>query len=237
METCLPIQHAAPSEPTAGTPFAWPLPFQKSKRVERQRVNSVPNETADQVAMTAPETSVEALNAMLLAVAVGQDRAAFRGLFDHFAPRLKAFVRRQGTDPQMAEEVVQETMVKVWHKAGQFDPAKASAATWVFTIARNMRIDHLRKANRPEPDYNDPAFVPDAEPGAVDRISRDQEAGRLHAALTVLPEEQQAVLRLAFFEDKAHAEIAEELGIPLGTVKSRIRLAFKRVRSEIGEIR
>ena len=172
---------------------------------------------------------------LLLAVARDRQREAFKALFEHFAPRLKAFIQRQGTDPEMAEEVVQETMVSVWRKAEQFDPAKASVSTWIFTIARNARIDLLRKANRPEPDMNDPALAPDPGPEVQEVISREQGAARLKVAVAGLPAEQQEVLRLAFFQEKAHSKVAEELGIPLGTVKSRIRLAFKRIRSELGE--
>jgi RNA polymerase sigma-70 factor (ECF subfamily) len=177
------------------------------------------------------------MNRLLAAVADGQDRDAFHALFGHFAPRLKAFMQRHGADPGMAEEVVQETMVNVWRKAGQFDAAKASAATWIFTIARNVRIDLLRKAGRPEPDLNDPALVADPAPAAHDVVSRDQEARRLQAVVATLPAEQREVLHLAFFEEKAHGVVARELGIPLGTVKSRIRLAFKRLRTELGENR
>ena len=180
------------------------------------------------------DSAVDGMNDLLAAVADHQDRAAFRTLFDYFAPRVKAFMYRQGTDPGMAEEIVQETMVNVWRKARQFDPGRASVATWIFTIARNLRIDLLRKANRPVPDANDPALVPDPEPLGYEVISRKREATQLNTAIAELPTEQLAVLKLAFFEEKAHAQVAEELGIPLGTVKSRIRLAFKRIRSELG---
>jgi RNA polymerase sigma-70 factor (ECF subfamily) len=183
------------------------------------------------------DSAVDGMNDLLAAVADNQDRAAFRTLFEYFAPRVKAFMHRQGTDPGMAEEIVQETMVNVWRKAGQFDPNRASVATWIFTIARNLRIDLLRKANRPAPDANDPALVPDPEPLGSEVISLKREATQLKKAVAELPPEQLAVLQLAFFEDKAHAEVAAELGIPLGTVKSRIRLAFKRIRSELGDSR
>jgi RNA polymerase sigma-70 factor (ECF subfamily) len=175
------------------------------------------------------------LNGLIVSVAEHQDRQAFGLLFEHFAPRLKAFLLGQGGAPQMAEEIVQETMVKVWRKADQFDPAKASAATWIYTIARNQRIDMIRKAQRPEPDAEDPAFAPDPVPQAFDDVSRRQEAERLHEAVTNLPADQYEVLRLAFFEEKSHAEVAEQLGIPLGTVKSRIRLAMNRMRGELGD--
>ena len=175
------------------------------------------------------------MSRLLGAVAESQDRDSFEALFAFFAPRVKAFVGRQGTDPHMAEEVVQETMVNVWRKARQFDPDKASASTWIYTIARNVRIDLIRKAIRPAPDTNDPAMVPDPDPPADQLISRQQEATRLKEAMTTLPTEQQEVLRLSFFEEKAHAAIAEELSIPLGTVKSRIRLAFRSIRTAIGD--
>lgn len=178
---------------------------------------------------------MESMDELIVAVAKHRDRAAFRQLFDHFAPRLKAFVMRQGLDSQMAEEVTQEAMVRVWQKAQQFDPSKARASTWIFTIARNLRIDFLRKAHRPEPDPDDPALMPEAEPGGFARVAQTQEAERLRAAIAALPEDQRVVLHLAFFEEKTHPEIAGQLDIPLGTVKSRIRLAFKRVRSELGE--
>ena len=183
----------------------------------------------------ADEDRAGRMNDLLVAVAIDHDRAAFQAIFHHFAPRLKGFVMRQGTRGQLADEVIQETMVRVWRKAGQFDPARASASTWIFTIARNIRIDLIRKANRPEPDMNDPAFVPDPEPLPHDRLSREQEAGRLRDIVADLPVEQQEVLRLAFFEEKPHPEVAAELGIPLGTVKSRIRLAMKRIRNEFGD--
>ena len=178
-----------------------------------------------------------AMNGLLIAVASTQDKAAFQTLFEFFAPRIKGFLYRQGTAPDMAEEVVQETMVNVWRKARQFDPARASASTWIFTIARNLRIDLLRKENRPTPDINDPALVPDPEPAPHDAMSQEQEAARLRTAVASLPREQQEVLHLAFFQEKAHPLVAEELGIPLGTVKSRIRLAFRRIRSELGDSR
>jgi RNA polymerase sigma-70 factor (ECF subfamily) len=168
-------------------------------------------------------------------VAQVRDKNAFRQLFEHFAPRLKAFVMRLGTDAGSAEEIAQETMVRVWQKAEQFDPARAAASTWVFTIARNQRIDQIRRATRPEPDFNDPAFVPDPEPAAFDVVASGQQADLLKSVIEGLPAEQQEVLRLAFFEDKTHGAVADELGVPLGTVKSRIRLAMKRMRAELGD--
>ena len=175
------------------------------------------------------------LNGLLNKVAVNQDRAAFKELFTYFAPRIKGFFQGQGSSADKADEVVQEAMVNVWRKSHLFDPNKAKASTWIFTIARNSRIDLLRKENRPEPDFTDPSFFMDEEPRPDEIYERDDEAKKLQVVLAQLPEEQSEVLRLAFFEQKAHAEIAEELSLPLGTVKSRIRLAFKRLRKELGE--
>ena len=177
----------------------------------------------------------EYLNGLLEKVAVSQDKEAFKELFMHFAPRIKGFFQGQGSSSDKADEVVQEAMVNVWRKSHLFDPTKAKASTWIFTVARNARIDLLRKENRPEPDFTDPSFFTDHEPQPDEIYERDDEAQRLQVVLAQLPEEQSKVLRLAFFEQKAHAEIAEELGLPLGTVKSRIRLAFKRLRKELGE--
>ena len=104
------------------------------------------------------------VNGLIAAIAQNGDKAAFKALFEHFAPRLKAFILRRGVSSDVAEEVVQEAMINVWRKAAQFDPAKASASTWVFTIGRNALVDLVRKARRPEPDMNDPSMVPDPEP-------------------------------------------------------------------------
>ena len=173
---------------------------------------------------------------LLALIANERDIDAFRGIFSHFAPRIKAFVMRGAMDTQMAEDIVQETMTSVWLKAGQFDPNKAAASTWIFTIARNAKIDLLRKTKRPEPINEDLNLVPDAAPQADEIVDLQENAKRLQKYLEALPEEQKQVVRLAFYEEKTHSEIAEVLKLPLGTVKSRIRLAINRMRSELGEI-
>ena len=172
---------------------------------------------------------------LLDAIASTRDKTAFAELFSHFAPRLKSYLLRLGTDAAMSEEVAQEAMVMVWRKAESFDRSQASAATWIFTIARNKRIDRLRRERRPELDPNDPALVPDA-PEAADRSIEVQQAEEtLRSAIEKLPQEQSELIRAAYFEDKTHREIADERGIPLGTVKSRIRLALARLRQEIDD--
>ena len=187
------------------------------------------------VAEDRSDFSADQMAENLAAVADTGSNEAFRKLFEHFAPRVRAFIGRQGTDPGMSEEVVQETFINIWKKARLFDPQKAAVSTWIFAIARNARIDLLRKAHRPTPDFDDPAFVTAKEPSAHHLVSRAQESMRLKKILAILPSEQQEVLRLAFFEEKTHPEVAAELGIPLGTVKSRVRLALGRIRSELGE--
>jgi RNA polymerase sigma-70 factor (ECF subfamily) len=177
------------------------------------------------------------LNALLLAVGRNRDRTAFASLFEYFAPRLKSYLMRLGAGSGTAEELAQEAMLILWRKAEQFDPGKAAAATWTFTIARNLRIDAMRREKRPEIDPDDPALVPDDAPQADDEIARVQEESRLREALTELPREQVEVVQMSFFADKPHSEIASELGLPLGTVKSRLRLAMARLRTALGEKR
>jgi RNA polymerase sigma factor (sigma-70 family) len=177
--------------------------------------------------------SEERLSDLIRAVAESRDREAFAALFRHYAPRIKAYCRRTGSDEAMAEELVQEAMVAVWRNADRFDPSRAGPSTWVFTIARNRRIDLIRRERRPEaePDADDAATEQaDPEPDAAARLSAAQESRLLHDNLRGLPDDQASVLRMAYFEDRPHTEISAALGVPLGTVKSRIRLALARLR-------
>ena len=174
--------------------------------------------------------SAASLNHLVMTVARERDRVAFGALFGHFAPRLKSYLMRLGADPGTAEELIQEVMLRVWRRADTFDPRHANASTWIFTIARNKRIDGIRRERRPEIDMEDPALVPEAPEPADRRLEITQESARLKRALTSLPKEQSELLRMAYFEDKPHSRISEEKGIPLGTVKSRLRLALERLR-------
>lgn len=173
--------------------------------------------------------------ACLIAIGRDRDKSAFAQLFSHYAPRLKAYMRKLGADETQAEEVAQEALLAVWRKAHLYDPAKASAGTWIFAVARNMRIDMIRRDKRPAIDIDDPALVPDAEPPADTQVSGRQRDALVRAAIRQLPPEQAEVVRLSFYEEKPHAEIAEELNLPLGTVKSRLRLAFRKVRTALGD--
>lgn len=181
-------------------------------------------------------TDGAALSALLCAIGERQDKAAFAELFRHFAPRLKSYIIRLGSDAGSAEELTQETMVLVWRKASQFDKAKASASTWIFTIARNARIDAFRRNRRPEFDPDDPALVPDPLEAPDASIDREQSASQLSEAMKRLSEHERAVLQLSFFEDLSHGMIAKRLDIPLGTVKSRIRLAFGKLRAALSDL-
>jgi RNA polymerase sigma factor (sigma-70 family) len=166
-------------------------------------------------------------------VAKERDRTAFEKLFDHFAPRVNGYLQRQGVDQGQAEDIAQDVMSTLWHKAHLFDPAKSSLATWLFRIARNRRIDLIRRDKSHRLDPFDPIFEPDApEPAdrAVDGTRRDS---RIQIALTALPSEQIELVQLAFFNGLTHSQISERTGLPLGTVKSRIRLAFARLRKAI----
>jgi RNA polymerase sigma-70 factor (ECF subfamily) len=173
------------------------------------------------------------LNALLGRVASMRDRAAFAALFAHFAPRVKAYLLRLGASPAVAEDLAQEALLSLWRKAHLFDPAKASAATWLFTIARNLRIDAIRRERRPELDPDD--FLPEAGPNADDSLVQADDEARLRVALKELPADQVQVVELSFFADKPHSEIATQLGIPLGTVKSRLRLAMARLKRVMGD--
>ena len=168
---------------------------------------------------------------LLVRVRDHQDRTAFAALFRHFAPRVKGFLMKSGASATLAEEVAQDVMATLWQKAHLFDPARASVATWVFTIARNRRIDALRRARRPEPE--DLPWGPEPEPDQAEAFEAQQETKRLGDALSQLPEKQRVLIERAFYGDLSHSEIAAETGLPLGTIKSRIRLALDRLRQHM----
>jgi len=180
------------------------------------------------------DAAPDEMTAHLVAVAERQDRVAFAALFQHFAPRLKSYFLRFGDASGRAEEVLQETFAAVWTKARLFDPDRASAATWIYTIARNQRIDAFRRERRPEFDPQDPAFVPEPVPDGEVSVTGRERARHVSAALADLSEDQREVVRLSFFEDESHDAIARRLGLPIGTVKSRIRLAYGHLRSRLG---
>ena len=182
--------------------------------------------------MSAALNAEETLTTDLQSVAALRDRAAFARIFAFYAPRVKAYLRRMGAEDAMAEDLMQEVMLTVWRRADQFDRSRAALSTWIFTIARNKRIDAIRRDRRPDFDPDDPALVVEAD----DRTRGDVYAEAAQArhqvmrALGELPEEQSRLLRIFYFEEKPHSQIASELGLPLGTVKSRLRLALHKLR-------
>src|SRR5450759_1592557 len=176
---------------------------------------------------------------LIRAIATDQDRAAFATLFEYFAPRIKSFLQRSGASEASAEELAQETMLAVWRKAALFDPESAGAAAWIFTIARNLRIDaHRRDSRGGVIEHSDVEieFQIDESPLPDSRLASAQSEERVRSALSQLSPDQVRVIKLSFFEEKAHADIAKILEIPLGTVKSRLRLAMGRLRNLLSEL-
>lgn len=172
----------------------------------------------------------------LRAVAESQDRAAFLVLFEYYGPRLKSYLSRLGLSPDAADDLVQETMLRLWNKADYFDPAKGSPSTWVFTIARNLRVTGLRgrrfaQIQDDTPEVEDPAPRPDRVL-AVSEIE-----ARLRQVLENLPEAQADLLKASFFEEKSHLEIAQARNMPLGTVKAHLRRTLLRLREALTEVR
>jgi RNA polymerase sigma factor (sigma-70 family) len=162
-----------------------------------------------------------------------RDQRAFAELFGYFAPRIKAFLMKSGASETLAEECTQEVMATLWQKSHLFDPTRASVATWIFTIARNRKIDALRKQRRPEPE--DLTWGPEPEPDQAEVLGQRQESKKLAEAVRSLPDKQRELVEQAYFGDHSHTEIASQTGLPLGTIKSRIRLALERLRHEMSE--
>jgi RNA polymerase sigma-70 factor, ECF subfamily len=166
----------------------------------------------------------------LARIAASKDRVAFASLFDHYAPRVKSFMMRKGASSEQAEDLVQETMIAVWSKAGMYVADRGSVTTWIFTIARNLRIDRLRREKTSLYSDIDDYDAESLDAQQDDALSRLQEDGYVAKALAQIPEEQRQLLILSYVEDLPQSEIATRLQIPLGTVKSRMRLAYRRMK-------
>ena len=166
-------------------------------------------------------------------IASKKDMASFKIIFDYFGPRLKSFLMSSGSTESVAEEIIQETMTIVWTKADYYNPKLASPSTWIYTIARNKKIDILRKSNKAILEDIEVASLPPIESKLEDDIELDQKFDIINKYLDDLPKDQLELLKLNFIEEKSHGEIAKITNIPLGTVKSRIRLAMEKIRTRI----
>ncbi len=186
-------------------------------------------------ATDAPALDREAMADRIDAVGRDRDKAAFVAVFDYYAPRVKAYLLRLGTDNGAAEELAQEVMISVWRKAHTYDRSQASVSTWIFRIARNRRIDAFRRTAKDDLDPHEPMLRPEAPPAPDDAAASTEREAAVRAAMKDLPEDQLTLLRLAFFDGLSHREIADKTGVPLGTVKSRLRLAFQKLRGKLDE--
>lgn len=169
----------------------------------------------------------------LLEKIADSDKNAFANLFSEISPKIKGFLMRLGSTDILAEEILQETMLAVWKKANYFDKTKASPTTWLFTIARNKRIDFLRKESRPEIDSYDPVLVSDNLDTPDISLEHKETSKTLLKQIESLPEKQTNLIKKYFFEDKTQSEISEELNIPLGTVKSSLRLGIAKLKKSL----
>lgn len=179
----------------------------------------------------------QAASDLIVKMARDGDRQAFAVLFGFYFPRVKAYLLRGGAQPSAAEEIAQETMLRVWRKANAFDPQTGAASTWIFVIARNLRIDRVRGERATNELEFDPSEEPDAPPTGEMVAIMKQRGDRVREALASLSPEQAEIIRLFYFEERPHSDIARSLGLPLGTVKSRVRLALERLRSTLEDVR
>lgn len=173
---------------------------------------------------------------LMTAVAEKRDRSAFVQLFEHFAPRIKAYMRSTGTDNAQAEELTQEAMITLWRRAASYDPAKASLSTWLFTIARNKRIDAVRRTKRFDLFAAEALLDETLAPSSEQMASAAETSRIIRDALAELPEEQARIVHMSYFEGQSHSMIADQLGLPLGTVKSRVRLALLKLKQSLGQV-
>lgn len=209
-------------------PLDWPAPAAPSG-VAKAQAKGRPRAVTHP-----PDTAMTDATRWMLAVRDRRDRTAFARLYDHFAPRLKGMAMRGGLNAALAEDVVQDVMLTVWHKAAQFDPGVAPVSAWVYRIARNRQIDMARKRARPLPEE----LIEEAsEPDTQQIYAMEQEVGFLQGALAKLAPEQRQMIEKAYMGELSHSEIQAETGLALGTIKSRIRLGLERLRHELKELR
>ena len=186
-----------------------------------------------------PANTPKEWNQLLIKVGDSQDRQAFKALFDHFGPLIKSYFMAKFPSQQslqMMDELVQEVMIKIWQKAMTFDPQKAAASTWIFTLARNTRIDMLRRQSKYAKTSSletEEIWEDTTESGPYQLLQHNRDSRQIRESLQQLPDEQSLVIRKVYMESKSHSEVAEELNLPLGTVKSRVRLAQNKLQALI----
>lgn len=188
--------------------------------------------------MDPPERDPQ-LDRWMVAVAMHHDREAFALLFKHFGPKLKGWLWRTGSSVEEAEEIAQDAFVNLWRKASQFDASRANVGSWLFTIARNLRIDRRRAIHDTWTSLDDREAqdVADGGPSQEDAVGQRQHDERVRAAMSRLTDDQRQLVKLSFYEDMSHARIAAELKLPLGTVKTRLRRAATLLRGLLQECR
>ena len=175
--------------------------------------------------------------AWLERIKTDKDAQALSGLFEIYRPKLKGWLMARGVPNGTAEDIVQDVMIKVWTRAVLIDPEKASFATWVYRLTRNKWIDHQRKHGRM--DVRDPELmkvIADDEVQSAEQDFMTQESTTiLHQHIGQLTDAQQMAIRMAFMEFKTHKQISAETGLPLGTVKTRIRSAINALKASMAQ--
>jgi len=223
------MARGAVSERFAGTDPAVILKFRK-QQIEVSRLNK------DTMQTDADAAEKRDFSPLIARIAHQRDRDAFIEVFKYFAPRVKSFLMNRGRNESSAEDVLQEVMIAVWEKSHMYKPEKASVSTWLFTIARYKHIDRMRRDGRHATESDEPDLRASDDPDADENVMQSQRADAVKNAIAQLPADQQTVIAMSFNQGLSHSEIAEQLGLPLGTVKSRIRRAFQRMRDELGEL-
>ncbi len=177
------------------------------------------------------------MSELIKKVATQQDHTAFQEIFEKFGPRIKAYLLKQGADNATAEELVQETMLTVWRKASMFEESRGSLASWVYTIARNLRIDRLRKEKVWQELSEEQYQKSSPDEPADETVAKNQMIRVIRGALKLLPTEQREIIEYSYLKGMSQSEIAEALNLPIGTVKSRMRLAYQKVRASVEDLK
>ena len=200
-----------------------------------QAVRCVVDNSGDNFANNQPD-GPNAHRALMARIAATRDRKAFRSLFEFFGPRVKSLMMKAGADHAFADDLVQDVMMTVWRKVELYAPDRGTVSAWIFTIARNARIDRLRKSSSQPYDDIDEVHIESGEKSAEETVISGQHRARVAIAMSKLSDDQKSIIELSYLHDVPQSEIAERLAIPLGTVKSRMRLAYAKLRVELEDL-